>query len=813
MIVKYYKNSELAYTNRNRYSFSRFNSFTPFAIEEQRALLLGNSAQTQLKTSSENICNYVTIDETRWYVTSYNYLNGGQVSLNLQRDVIGENGFNSFFGKVERGYTETFLRNKPELSLNQRLVNRIPIKTPITDEDNGITFGQCRIPEYSSDGIDQKQLNPLWGILYIVKPSSVTGDEVTVSIPAFSISTVDYVFLPNGSKSYPFSINENIEMIFRCDANLSDISGIRLHYFFDVDCYYIYTEKGYKLNVSVSELPQKMDIGSNYIELFIDRTDVKSTTVSKIVEEYFKNLMSFILSTVNSGFSLPEFPSDGDTKLDYDNVAIKKTESSGDVFYRYSSTILSYKNVGETNSSSIKNTIGSYIREGAKTINIDGVDYHVGASPARYHSDNTNTYSSITYKAKKYTYKQVENKPEGSLTIPLNSQLIDEPYTIIVCPLYDVEIQIKDKQTSNYTSYKVKRELAFNAFNNVIETLSGDSGYLVDAQIYPYAPPINNVISNINDTPFCSIISNNYTLPVSVIPNALTDIKKDYIERSYSIISPEQSGKFTFNFYDYTNDNSKNSKLNLNIKTALKPFSIVSALVITPEKDCLFGDTYESDLRGCSPSGNGFECSLSSNAFETYRRQNSNYQQIFALQQGELKKSHQVERKNEIVQGVANTLTQTVMGAIGGAAVGGKIGAAIGGTAAGATTGVLNALQFKENEELRLYEEKIQQQQFDLQIGTIKNLPNTINRISSFNELVLKNFYYVLEIYECSQKEKIIVNSFIDKFSYSLGIIDFFSNYYKNGWFIKGSLMQSNLITSQHQIAAKELAGGIYYNE
>ena len=72
MLIKYYNNEELAYANRKRY---RSFSFTPFSQEVQKSVLLGDGANTQIKTSRNNICNYVTIDDTRWYVTSYVYMN------------------------------------------------------------------------------------------------------------------------------------------------------------------------------------------------------------------------------------------------------------------------------------------------------------------------------------------------------------------------------------------------------------------------------------------------------------------------------------------------------------------------------------------------------------------------------------------------------------------------------------------------------------------------------------------------------------------------------------------------------------------
>ena len=82
MIINYYKSSDLSYANRKRYK--TFN-YIPDSTEQQNAVKLGDGARTTIKTSASNLCNYVKIDNTRWYVVSYRYVNGGQVILNLQR--------------------------------------------------------------------------------------------------------------------------------------------------------------------------------------------------------------------------------------------------------------------------------------------------------------------------------------------------------------------------------------------------------------------------------------------------------------------------------------------------------------------------------------------------------------------------------------------------------------------------------------------------------------------------------------------------------------------------------------------------------
>ena len=179
MIVRYYKQQYLSYACRKRYLNISGLSYTE---ETQKSCLLGNGAYTSLKTSSSNICNYVVIvdndTQTRWFVIGYEYLNGGQVRLSLQRDVIGENGLNDFFGKIERGYTDTFLRNRKELNLNQRLVDRKQLR-PITQ-----IYGNYSVSTHQDE---------MWGILYFSKPSDSSQTSINIPILDTSVEAVFFI--------------------------------------------------------------------------------------------------------------------------------------------------------------------------------------------------------------------------------------------------------------------------------------------------------------------------------------------------------------------------------------------------------------------------------------------------------------------------------------------------------------------------------------------------------------------------------------------------------------------------------------------
>ena len=172
MIVQYYKNKDLSYSSRKRYKRI---TLTPLGSEYQRAILLGDGAETSVKTKVSNICDYVIMTdnygvETRWFVTSYIYLNGGQVKLFLQRDVIGEKGLDNCYGKIERGFTDTILKRRKELDVNQILKSRKYL------QPNTMQYGNLSVNTHD---------NEMWGILYLVKPTS-GEDKVNINIPGFS---------------------------------------------------------------------------------------------------------------------------------------------------------------------------------------------------------------------------------------------------------------------------------------------------------------------------------------------------------------------------------------------------------------------------------------------------------------------------------------------------------------------------------------------------------------------------------------------------------------------------------------------------
>lgn len=807
MIIEYYNNPELSYTSRKRI---RSFTFTPFNTETQRSILLGDGAKTSIKTSIVNICKYVRIDGTRWFVVNYIYLNGGQVRLNLQRDVIGEFGLNDCFGKIERGYTNSILKYRKELSVNEILSERKYL-IPNTN----------KYYNYTVDNHD----NEIWGIMYISKPSE---GQIVIPIPGITPDYTEDEFIPNGTRyirNFNRVASSELEIIVHVKSQFGNSRNYRYRVTIDANI----LSNG---EVSCSILLQLSNNNNlNYLECTLNipilEDKVTDNQIMSVVGDFFTFFGENILwGTDNSKYlKMPENVKPEEYP-DYNGEIIK----SDDKYYQYTITNINSPKYGSINSN-LFSIINNFNIENTpfiiKKVNDNGTLKDVPCYFSNFESPTTgndvsmflefSNYIDISYA--QFNCTEITDFNKNQIVIDLDSDdLVNEPYYILAVPLYNVKI------IGNSETYNIEKDQAFNIWNSIILQLSGDNGYMVDAQIYPYCPPLRSVSTVLDGIPLFRINKTSYEYSTNINLLPYSDVKKEYILNNYAIISPEQSSKFKFSYYDYftkiEDDKGKNvATEQIKIKTALKPFSLISAAVITPGANALIGMTYDSDLRGSMPSANGFECSLANNAFETYKRQNSNYQQIFNVEQQQLMKEHEVEKVNNTVSAVVNTASSTAFGAIAGASLTdsmfgtGAIGGAAGAAAFGTLTGVAMAQQNAANEELMKYEEQIQQIKFDLQIGTIKNLPNSVNRISTFNELILKDFWYVIEKYTSSLYEQNVVNNYINNYGYSIGVYDYFINYYKDGWFLKGTIIVSSYDTNLHILAKKELEGGIYYYE
>lgn len=882
MYIKYIKETSLALTTRKRYSSNAFpiiskqldnnklaNGF--FRTEEQKKISLGDGVNTSVKTKSINICDYVimgtneevSVNITKWFVVYYEYLNGGQIILYLRRDIIGEKGLTNLFGKVDRGYLDNtnVLINRKELSVNEILKNRVHLKT------DQIISGYTKAGSYNVSVSNNDE--ELWGIFYFVKDRAKLTE--TFDIPEFSkvdfnlevgdikgnvISDGGVVFfdlkiaIPTAGTGATWYCRANIRLTFRNGALVVDEP---------------------KPSVIIATSPQTSGSGK-YIRCIL--TDDQGRGLGLLDASLVKTIVTKIL--YNVAYKYAELYNnnivpDGvinttirQSDIDFSSYDGKIAKSNGRYYNCSISQIPNYQSDTEGNTENSRSKNDEFVMnaiEGTLPFDIRTSlgNQHIVQISADVHNyggsadfEHSYYFTVINYSIYWVNFTEITSNEANAITLEDFGDIVDEPFFIMAMPLYSVNID-------GYTENNLSKENCFKAFNSIIKGLSGENSFLIDAQIVPYAPELKSYVElkhYTEDTQGNSI--NDFTIPLFYLKSSsyervctkqftigdytVSDMsmnilkvfankKKEYCKKQYSIVSPEQSGKIAFNFYDYVNSswiNNNTYNMRFIIKIALKPYSVIASCIIdrgsAGSEFSLEGITYNSDMRGCQPNSGGFQASLASDQFQTYKRQNSNYQQIFNKQQEMLGEQHKAERVSEVTQGIMNTIAATVSGAMAGQAMtdagiwGDMVGAqAVGAITGAATFGVIaagaNIAQGIVNEHYRQYEYKYKQDMFDLSIGTIKNLPLSVNRISSFNEIILKDFWFCLEVYECTKKESDIIDTFIENYGYAVGVYGYFSAYATNHCFVKGEILKSDLPVNLHQVAESDLGMGIYYYE
>ena len=242
---------------------------------------------------------------------------------------------------------------------------------------------------------------------------------------------------------------------------------------------------------------------------------------------------------------------------------------------------------------------------------------------------------------------------------------------------------------------------------------------------------------------------------------------------------------------------------------------------VCPDFQNVFGGylygPWMQDSRGLILNGD-FSLSQINDAWIDYQVQNKNYNNIFARQIQNMEVNRNIQKTQEWAQIITGTVQGGVTGAAAGGSVGGGYGAIIGGavgTAASAFGGAMDVI----NSE-KIYQENLAftKDMFGYQLGNIKALPNTLDKVSAYN---IDNLIFpIIEYYTCSEEEKEAVKTKLIYEGFTLGIVDVISKYitpdsasvYPKGIFVKAQLLHLN-INDNHTTddIVKELMKGVYF--
>lgn len=426
------------------------------------------------------------------------------------------------------------------------------------------------------------------------------------------------------------------------------------------------------------------------------------------------------------------------------------------------------------------------------------------------------------------------------------STIINEPYAILALPLFALKYSLDGvtvKESNLLDSQKI--------FYDMIRTYSG-TGQIADAQVFPYAPEIfkqyynndaNGVWVNmqqmnkigkqaggddLNSMPFVVLDNSNINFSYYFNSNPYPDKRKEVTLRKMRLASPNFDSIFEYNYYDFNNEitnwgpQNNNADSRIDVDITLKPFNIYMHACPYIRDNTLMGSRDFDDLRGLVCGSALYESTLTSSAFETYKRQNTMYEQIQQRTVDSMNINLDVERTNEKYAGILGTLQATAMGALSGGAMAdysilgnnaSGVGATIGGAAAGIASAAAYTAQYKANEKLRSRELADQKFYYEANIANIKAQPDSLNRVSSFNQDILNRFGIIIEVYSCTAEEAAIYDRQITAFGHTINITDDLYNHLINGQYIEGMLITSEEPPHIHQRLDEDLRKGVYYYE
>ena len=403
--------------------------------------------------------------------------------------------------------------------------------------------------------------------------------------------------------------------------------------------------------------------------------------------------------------------------------------------------------------------------------------YGVTNAALDYTISSTNRYP-FMYKLYKtrftVTVTRLENI-QGSYTynIPQSVRKLDDaPYKMFCMPYYTGE----DKYTFSLDGHSfiyIDKDIQMAWAMSIAKEFGNN---LYDLQILPYCPLSNwKGITNhraiwsmdktvdvdyvelkgANDSKwgycsFCDVSSKEQFL--SDHPIEIMDYKLENQCDMYRLCSPNYASVFEFNA-------ARNGGVEgYNVRYTYKPYQ--PFINVAPKFGRLYGNDFR-DNRGLILAGD-FSLPIVTDAWVNYQLNNKNYLLTFDRQIENLEVNYGWQRS----QGIANAVVGTIQGGTAGALAGGMVGG-VGGAVAGGVIGTGAALaggvidlemqQALHNEALDYARDN-----FGFQLGNIRALPNTLNKVSSI--VANSKLFPFVEYYTCTNEEK---QAFDDKLKYN----------------------------------------------
>ncbi len=263
----------------------------------------------------------------------------------------------------------------------------------------------------------------------------------------------------------------------------------------------------------------------------------------------------------------------------------------------------------------------------------------------------------------------------------------------------------------------------------------------------------------------------------------------------YRFVSPNYNGQFEFN-------RAKNRDFEyIEIDCCYKPYQ--PYIHVCPNFKGLYGEDFD-DARGLICGGD-FSMSIVTDAWENFKLQNKNYQEIFNRNIQSMETMH----KYGMIEQTAGALTGIGGGALSGALYG-PAGAIAGGTASavgGVADLVLSQKKFAEQRDLAI-------DIHNYQLGNIKALPNSLAKVDAFNDN--NKLFPFLERYCCTDEEIAIFKEKLKFEGMTINangrLIDYI-NTQEDMTFVKGQLIRLEGLNEESHFAYEiynEVSKGVY---
>lgn len=421
------------------------------------------------------------------------------------------------------------------------------------------------------------------------------------------------------------------------------------------------------------------------------------------------------------------------------------------------------------------------------------------------------------------TARKLENI-QGAYTYSISQsvrKLDDAPYKMFCMPYYTGSGRYRFSVDGSSYIY-VDKEVQMAWAMSIAKEL-GTSLY--DLQILPYCPISNWEMGstraiwskgktvdvdyvvlkgpsdlNYGYCSFCDVSSREQFLkyPIEVL-----DYKIENQCDMYRLCSPNYASVFEFNA-------ARNGGVEgFNVRFTYKPYQ--PFINVAPKFGRLYGQDFK-DNRGLILSGD-FSLPIVTDAWINYQLNNKNYQLAFDRQIENMEVNYGWQRAQGIANAVVGSIQGGTTGAMAGGMVGGPAGAAAGvllGTGAAIAGGALDLTmqQSLHNEALDFAKDN-----FGFQLGNIKALPNTLNKVSSI--VANSKLFPFVEYYTCTEEER---EAFHDKLTYNgmtigrIGTIAKFLNPGDIQTYVKGQLIRLEGKYDTHEIneIANEFMKGWY---